>query len=409
MNKKEFFYYTALSFDSVFKTQVIGWINLYHENEIPFIIVKQYSIKYLFKNSKIKNESVEIRKFYSGPLKCSFVLPDKNKFFRFINILFFTTPIFKSIVKRKQIVIQTRGLGYYPFYRFIKRIIPKRIHVIYDSRATIAEEYLYNNKSATKESKHYKYLFNHEKNMVEVADRVFCVSYNLIDYHIQNNSKCNRDKFFYYPGNADNTLFYYDQKERIEVREKHNLEDKMVFVYSGGLTMPWHIPELQFGFFKKLKAKIKNAYFLVLTHDISQAEKLAQKHNLTADSFSAHSIENKDVRRFLNASDMGLLLREDVPMNNVASPTKFTEYMLCGLPIIISPNVGDFSALIEKNNYGFIYLFEDSSKKIEMNVSKVKVNDNKFREEISEWANISYSKQSNLSNILEIYNNIFKD
>ena len=38
---------------------------------------------------------------------------------------------------------------------------------------------------------------------------------------------------------------------------------------------------------------------------------------------------------YLNAADFGFLLRDDTPVNRVAFPTKFAEYALAGLRVIL--------------------------------------------------------------------------
>jgi hypothetical protein len=48
----------------------------------------------------------------------------------------------------------------------------------------------------------------------------------------------------------------------------------------------------------------------------------------------------------LCAGDVGLLLRERHPMNEVAAPGKFAEYVLSGLPIVMTEGIGDFSAAV---------------------------------------------------------------
>jgi hypothetical protein len=45
----------------------------------------------------------------------------------------------------------------------------------------------------------------------------------------------------------------------------------------------------------------------------------------------------------LCAGDVGLLLRERHPMNEVAAPGKFGEYVLSGLPTVMTDGIGDFS------------------------------------------------------------------
>ncbi len=57
---------------------------------------------------------------------------------------------------------------------------------------------------------------------------------------------------------------------------------------------------------------------------------------------------------FLMASDMGVLLRERDPLNEVAAPTKFAEYVMTGLPVLISEYVGDYSNFVAENNLGLV-------------------------------------------------------
>lgn len=57
----------------------------------------------------------------------------------------------------------------------------------------------------------------------------------------------------------------------------------------------------------------------------------------------------------LRSCDAALLLREDSITNRVASPTKFAEYLACGLPVVISAHIGDFSALVQANGLGIAH------------------------------------------------------
>ncbi len=61
-----------------------------------------------------------------------------------------------------------------------------------------------------------------------------------------------------------------------------------------------------------------------------------------------------EVAGILNGCDMGLLLREDSITNRVASPTKFAEYLAAGLPVLISPHLGDFSHTVRQHDLGWV-------------------------------------------------------
>ncbi|MCO6482375.1 MAG: hypothetical protein J5I62_06235 [Flavobacteriales bacterium] len=65
-------------------------------------------------------------------------------------------------------------------------------------------------------------------------------------------------------------------------------------------------------------------------------------------------VKPAEVHGVLNACDHALLVREDTVTNRVASPTKFAEYLACGLPVIISAHIGDFSGLVHRQALGTV-------------------------------------------------------
>ena len=66
------------------------------------------------------------------------------------------------------------------------------------------------------------------------------------------------------------------------------------------------------------------------------------------------SVEHSLIDRYLSSADFGFLIRKRNIINQVASPLKFSEYLICGLPIIIGPEVGDFSKLIQNEGLGVV-------------------------------------------------------
>lgn len=68
-----------------------------------------------------------------------------------------------------------------------------------------------------------------------------------------------------------------------------------------------------------------------------------------------HFVKPEEVPNYLIAADYGLLVRDQNVTNKVASPVKFAEYLACGLKVIISKNLGDYSRLVEKFELGFIF------------------------------------------------------
>ena len=58
------------------------------------------------------------------------------------------------------------------------------------------------------------------------------------------------------------------------------------------------------------------------------------------------------VPALLNASDLAFLLLRGSPNIATSSPAKFAEYLTCGVPVIITNGVGDFSSLVHHRKLG---------------------------------------------------------
>ncbi|HXC04052.1 MAG TPA: hypothetical protein VNZ86_04820 [Bacteroidia bacterium] len=59
-----------------------------------------------------------------------------------------------------------------------------------------------------------------------------------------------------------------------------------------------------------------------------------------------------EVRDVLCLCDYGLIIRESSVTNRVSSPVKFAEYLACGLGVLISPGIGDYSDFVEQHGCG---------------------------------------------------------
>jgi len=66
-----------------------------------------------------------------------------------------------------------------------------------------------------------------------------------------------------------------------------------------------------------------------------------------------------EVPGYLAAADVGLLLREPCLVNRVASPVKFAEYLAAGLPVLLTEQIGDYSALAAAHRVGCVIPYAD--------------------------------------------------
>jgi glycosyltransferase involved in cell wall biosynthesis len=100
--------------------------------------------------------------------------------------------------------------------------------------------------------------------------------------------------------------------------------------------------------------------------------------------------------------DFGFILRDNILLNNVASPIKFVEYISMGVIPIISEGVGDYSSIVKKSGIG-ILVNEDNTFEyglIEKHKSNQDIYDKLYNlSECYTWNNALQN-----SSILHVYN-----
>ncbi len=114
---------------------------------------------------------------------------------------------------------------------------------------------------------------------------------------------------------------------------------------------------------------------------------------------------NSEVWRYLNAADAGFLLRRPSPVNEAASPTKFAEYALCGLPVLLTDGIGDASAQARQHGLGKII---GSLENLEPEAAEILKSLDAMREEESrrrraECARAFLSRESQQAQIARFY------
>jgi hypothetical protein len=289
----------------------------------------------------------------------------------------------------------------------LKKIFPRKIIFYYDARAASAEEnkYLSNKRNdfSRKRADIIKYIIDLENRTLQSADKIFVVSEKLKNYFTKNYNTPEY-KFFLYPCLSDSNKFYYDKKLRANTRKDLNYtEQDIVYVYAGGLSSSWHVTDFIFNFFNYASKKQGNAKFLILSRDTVPISKMLENNPDLKNKVIFMSVDNEIIGKYYNASDYGILFRENSIMNNVASPTKFAEYLLCGLPVLISEGVGDYSDFCKTNGLGFV-INEDQLKDNSLLDPGIFRYNEFNRDHISAIGKKFLTKESILSNVLELFN-----
>lgn len=315
--------------------------------------------------------------------------------YNILYIIFLAKIIVKNIKQYDKIIVQSRHMVH--FFNLLK-ILPK-VKTVYEIRGA-REPILYKSKYSKKFIKKYynEFIF---RSML-TSNRIICVSNYMKNYYSKKYN-LNENKIFVVYGAADEKDFFFDPSLREKYRNIYKLSDKTVYLYSGKIDKYYTVPEKIFELFSVLKEKYNNLFFVVITPNIVIAEKFKIQYRIDNDYILIKEARYSDLNKYYNMADFGLLLRPKSLINQVASPTKFSEYMLCGLPCVISDNVGDFSGYIKTNNYGLV--IPDLNKLNELNYSLTNADYNK-RKKISAEAKKYFSKQSYIKEYIQFYKSI---
>lgn len=155
-------------------------------------------------------------------------------------------------------------------------------------------------------------------------------------------------KFAIIPCGASSQHFFFEPELRRRIRSKLGVAaDQEIYIYSGGLA-----PYQCFGQTLKLFAaryrRNPRCRLLVLTTATEAAQREIAAHRLPGGAVMLRRALLEEVNAFLNAADCAFMLREENPINFSAAPTKFAEYCMVGLPIIMTGAVRDSAALARR-------------------------------------------------------------
>lgn len=131
--------------------------------------------------------------------------------------------------------------------------------------------------------------------------------------------------------------------------EKSQSATPISFVYVGSVA-PWQRLDDVLKFYKEW-SKTMSTRLTIITPDISLVQKRLELEKIEGSVFS---LPTQDVAEELKKHDFGFLLRDEILVNQVASPIKFLEYIGNGVIPIISQGVGDYTDICRETGIGVI-------------------------------------------------------
>jgi glycosyltransferase involved in cell wall biosynthesis len=389
---------------AVVSSQVVEYLQmLKEENNLQFNMIFLIRLGAYVKGfTKLREHKKEILENFNANVSFFPVGRSYGSISKFIGMIILWFKFFKHRNQDK-IILHSRGVFVAEVAVKLKRFY-KNLRFVYDIRGDYAAESKYHadnqnlSEDIIRETANIDLKIQSE--IVKNANHIFCVS-NVLKERVIEKYGASEEKMDVIPCLADHNKFYYDEEIRKKIRTDLNIENKFVFIYPGGIGY-WHYTDKVFQILRDLMNIWDNLYFIVLTGQTEEAAKYAEE-NLPEGSYFIKQAPREEVPHYLNAADMGILLREHHPLNEVAAPTKFAEYIMTGLSVLISDNIGDYSDFVKENEMGIVLsnadIKEEYIKKITAFFDK---SPKLSREEISKigfenFAKINFSKK--MSNV----------
>ncbi|MDQ2974614.1 MAG: hypothetical protein M3R69_04270 [Acidobacteriota bacterium] len=153
---------------------------------------------------------------------------------------------------------------------------------------------------------------------------------------------------------ADLELFKFSTENRIERRAELGLDDQLTFTYSGSID-GWYLTEQMADFCAHLVRGIPTAHFLWLVRSgHERINRLMTERGVSRRSYTIRAAASRDVPSYLAAADAGLAFIKPCFSKLASSPTKYAEYLGCGLPLVINAGIGDSDVLITQEGVGVL-------------------------------------------------------
>lgn len=320
----------------IYNSQVIDVVKYLNsiQNSEKVKLVALISIRSFFKNKKLIKQRLPESK----------VLPmvPKPGLWR---LNYFILALFLS----KNKIIMARG----PFATSLALRLKKAgktQNVIFDARGAYKAEL--NEYDVVQNETIKKEIVEIEKDVVLNSDFRLAISSALVNYW-KKEFNYNLDKHIVVPCtlSADfNSEFPSIEKIKSIKKEIGFSDSDVVIVYSGS-SAGWQSFSLVENMLTTIFEKNANLKLLWLTNHLNENSDFVKQFK---NRIKTAWVKPQEVKNYLLAGDYGLLFRENSVTNQVASPVKFAEYLTCGLSVIISENLGDYSEFVKKNNCGIV-------------------------------------------------------
>lgn len=217
-----------------------------------------------------------------------------------------------------------------------------RAKLIVNHRGDSIDEYIYTHNKGQDDS-FVKTLNARLKTSIRKADMSICVSENL------------RKQLMEYSGLELNNTFIYPCCADI-ARFEHTScpcnKEKIVVGYFGGFNK-WQCIDTILDIFIELRKKDSRFFLMLITNSSTEPYK-EKLEKIGKENYSIKGVPFNEIPENISKMDASFALRESRPLNIVSSPTKLSESLAAGVPIIVTKASGDYAEMLIDNKNGLL-------------------------------------------------------
>ncbi|WP_339926345.1 hypothetical protein [uncultured Cyclobacterium sp.] len=199
----------------------------------------------------------------------------------------------------------------------------------------------------------YKW-FKHVENKLLKRSNIILVRSELAkEIHLKNIGNQYKNKIFVVSNGRNKAFFKPDLVLRERFRKELSLNPSTVlWLYSGSLGPQYQLSEM-LRLFENYHSRNPYSKFLFLVRD-EAALKSAIPAHLKA-CIIIKSVAFNLLPAYYAAADLGISLRKSAPSLAGIAPIKVSEYLLSGLPILLSAGIGDLEKSIGSERFCFMH------------------------------------------------------
>jgi hypothetical protein len=177
--------------------------------------------------------------------------------------------------------------------------------------------------------------------------------------------------FFVKPACVDLNLFSLKNRKKTELVKQFGYEEKIVCVYAGKFGGIYLDKEI-FEFFKVADAYWGDRFrLLVLTsHQPDEIKMRCEAIGIDFNKVHVQFVNHSQIPDYMGLADFAVTPVKPIPTKRYCTPVKDGEYWALGLPIVITRDISDDSAIVEKHQIGSV-MYEFTQAEYLRNVKEI--------------------------------------